>query len=238
MLIVWHLSAFMLSSWNKAFDGCWAGEKKSDFTKTQTDVSRRLIDETIVTPVNAWFISIQTMILTLSITLIYFLWACESQINFPGATHLLKCVFLLRLSSILGCSFPICSSSFERVLLRFFLSIFWACSLSCLLCRRLLKKIETLRSSTVPLVKPSMVRFCCCFSWFLSLSQLFVVVSLCFQRNSSLFVERKGNFVQRKREVGRRGREEKFFHFSFGAFVIKQKEWKKSFLCALMPRKL
>lgn len=118
-------------------------------------------------------------------------------------THLLKCVFLLRASSILGCNFPICSSSLESVLVLFFLSIFWACSLSCLLCRRLLKNMETLRSSTVPEVKAFALSMVCCFCCF-RLVVVFLLL-LCFlprfQRNLSLFMgeKEKGKFVWRKK---------------------------------------
>lgn len=108
---------------------------------------------------------------------------------FKYSTHLLKCVFLLRASSIFGCNLPICSSSFERVFVRFFFSFFWACSLSCLLWRRLLKNIETLRSSTVPLVRTfelSMVNSCCCSPFFFC----------CF---SPLWLEFK-TFVEKKRK--------------------------------------
>ena len=74
-----------------------------------------------------------------------------STLNFLfTSTHLLKCVFRLRLSSIFGCNLPICSSSFDNVFVRFFFSFCWACSFDDLLCRRLLKNRETLRSSTVP----------------------------------------------------------------------------------------
>lgn len=123
-------------------------------------------------------------------------------------THLLKCVFLLRASSIFGCNLPICSSSLDNVLVRFFLSPFWAWSLSCLLWRRLLKNIETLRSSTVPLVKAftlSMVNRCC-FCW------CFAFVFVVFPRlkwNLRLSWERKGKICLVEEE----GKERKVFSF-------------------------
>lgn len=126
-------------------------------------------------------------------------------------THLLKCVFLLRLSSIFGCNFPICSSSFDNVFVRFFFSFFWAWSLSCLLWRRLLKNIETLRSSTVPLVMPwlSMVSCCCFFPS--SFDCLF-----CPALNWNLRLPWKGkHFVREKKLQSAKRKGEKFFHFSF-----------------------
>jgi hypothetical protein len=68
-------------------------------------------------------------------------------------THLLKCVFRFKISSIFGWSFPSCSSILDNFLPFLFLSFFSAFSFSCLLCRRLLKNMLTERkSTTVPLV--------------------------------------------------------------------------------------
>lgn len=138
-------------------------------------------------------------------------------------THLLKCVFRLRLSSIFGWSFPICSSSLDKVFVRFFFSAFWAWSLSCLLWRRLLKNMETLRSSTVPLVKEfalSMVSCFCCFSF------SFVDGSPRFAWNLSLL-----RWERKKIE------EKKVFSFEFRFFVVKQKAKERETL-PLMPWKI
>lgn len=106
----------------------------------------------------------------------------QAKINFHlPFSYLLKCVFLLRASSIFGCNFPICSSSFDNVLVLFFFSPFWACSFSSFDCRRLLKNIETLRSSTVPPVREVELSIVCCWCrifWFFPSS---FVISLWFE---------------------------------------------------------
>ena len=106
--------------------------------------------------------------------ILIFIFCIESQCLFTF-THLLKCVFRLRLSSIFGCNFPICSSSLDNVFVLFFFSIFCACSRRSFDCRRLLKNIETLLRSTVPPVRVA----CSIVSFLLSNFQVFPF-SFCF----------------------------------------------------------